>query len=152
MDGPELTHHGVKGMHWGKRKVPEPAGPAPKAPRRKADSEDVKVVGKHLTAVETHGTRVLSNADLQKVIARMNLERQYATLTEEKSVFDTGHSTVKKILELHGTAARIHKTLDDPLTKDIEKALKRARTFAKAARTVHKVATHPASKAVALLL
>ena len=66
----DLVHYGVRGMHWGVRR-------SNKVDTRSADVVRVDAAKKTIRKV---GTKALSNADLQAVVNRMNLERQYATL------------------------------------------------------------------------
>jgi len=112
----EIEQSGVKGMKWGVRKAGTGTPSAHKAAPRKADSEDVKNVDKQKEKIGTHGTRVLSNKDLQDVITRMNLEQQYDKLVEDNPV-ENGHKQVKKILDLVNTAQRIHGVYTSPLGK-----------------------------------
>lgn len=68
-----LSHYGVKGMKWGKRK----SGAVKEAP-----SEDAARVGNIHGRVKTQKTtRMLSNKELQDAITRMNLEQQYSRMT-----------------------------------------------------------------------
>lgn len=47
----------------------------------------------------------LTDEELRKIVSRMNLERQYNTLTTTQ--VDTGHQKVAKVLETAGTALAI---------------------------------------------
>lgn len=79
-----LAHHGVKGMKWGVR------NDGSSSTAKRSVSEDVqavreaksKIVRKH--SVGLHNTDALSNAELQRVVTRMNLEVQYSNLTKQK--------------------------------------------------------------------
>ena len=71
-----LEHHGVKGMKWGVRKPATSTGrkpnrpSAPKAKPKEKSKESIK---------PDHHT--MSNEDMQRVINRINLERQYKQVT-----------------------------------------------------------------------
>jgi len=66
-----LEHFGIKGMKWGvRRSDAELAAPS---------SDFVKSREKKSVA-KTSGTKALSNEELQLVITRMNLERQFSSL------------------------------------------------------------------------
>lgn len=66
-----LEHHGVKGMHWGvRRSAGSSTPPSADAARAAAAKKTVK----------TSGTKALSNAELQHLVTRMNLERQLAQI------------------------------------------------------------------------
>lgn len=62
----ELTHYGVVGMKWGKRKNPASADASRSASVR--------------TAVKKQGLHTVSNKDLQDAITRMNLEQNFKRL------------------------------------------------------------------------
>lgn len=63
-----LKHFGVKGMRWGLRRTP------------------AEIHGDHAVAdaarkkAKKHGTKALSNKELQDLITRANLEQQYSRL------------------------------------------------------------------------
>jgi ribosomal protein S18 acetylase RimI-like enzyme len=61
-----LSHHGVKGMKWGKKKNPPSADAA--------RSASVK------TTAKKQGLHTVSNKDLQEAITRMNLEQNFKRL------------------------------------------------------------------------
>lgn len=72
-----LSHYGIKGMRWGVRR------------RRGADglvekSADTQNAEKARAKVGKKGnTDALSNKELQDLVTRMNLERQFSTLTAQ---------------------------------------------------------------------
>lgn len=70
--GDFFEHHGIKGMHWGVRKAE--SHPA---------SEDSTRAGELHTRVKRGGTKTLSNEELQSLVTRMNLEKQYKNLSEK---------------------------------------------------------------------
>lgn len=71
-----LSHFGVKGMKWGVRSSKKPAIPS---------SEDSTRVSAIRDKARRGGTKTLSNRDLQEAINRMNLERQFKTLSPTKT-------------------------------------------------------------------
>jgi 2'-5' RNA ligase len=78
-----LAHFGVKGMKWGFRKDGVSAG------RKKAlpVHADAKKAASAKAKVGRRGnTKALSNDELQALVKRMNLEKQYKTLSSEKAV------------------------------------------------------------------
>lgn len=69
-----LTHHGVKGMHWGvKRKMTVPV--------EGHKSDDASKAHDVSQKIKTGGTHSVSNAELQHLVNRMNLEQQYSRLS-----------------------------------------------------------------------
>jgi len=97
----ELAHYGVKGMKWGTRREPTAitvkTRPGKRVKtyggKRQSASEDaIRVAGTRQKAKKST-TDSLSNKELQDLVARMNLEQQYARL----SAGSTGKG--KKIVE-----------------------------------------------------
>lgn len=87
-DANTLGHFGVKGMHWGQRKAAVKAAQSTDHTRAVALKKKVKS-----TKVSS-----LTNSELQTVIARMNLEKQWATLNPKKSRIAAGQKFVKALL------------------------------------------------------
>jgi hypothetical protein len=63
-----LEHHGIKGMKWGTRRV------------NSSSSEDATRTNDSLQRAKTGGTKALTTKDLQDLVTRLNLEKQYAQL------------------------------------------------------------------------
>lgn len=106
-----LEHHGVKGMKWGviRDKI-----------RNRPDhsSEDARAAKAHKKTVRKHGTKALSNEELQALVRRMNLESQFADLRKKQpSKFKTGHETVKNILEVAKTGQQVAQLAKGPAGK-----------------------------------
>jgi hypothetical protein len=103
-----LAHFGTLGMKWGVRR------------RQKEDlrSEDKKAADATKTTLKKHGTKALSNRELQQLVTRMNLERQYASLREsEPSRISSGHNAVKTILGFAKTGVDVYNTVNSPAGK-----------------------------------
>jgi hypothetical protein len=89
-----LRHFGVKGMHWGVRK------------ERGEPSEDHVRVSELRTKVKTgRGVHVLSNNELQDVNTRLNLEGNYARLTEGGNS-SAGEKFVDGLVGVGGSVAK----------------------------------------------
>lgn len=89
-----LSHFGVKGMHWGERKVRGPA------------SEDHVRVTDLRTKVKTgHGVHVLSNNELQDVNTRLSLETNYSRLVNGGET-STGEKFVDGLVGVGGSVAK----------------------------------------------
>lgn len=71
-----LEHFGVRGMHWGVRRA-RTSSPHPSSP------EAARARQLHTTA-RSHGTHSLTNAELQALVQRMNLETQYSNLNQRQ--------------------------------------------------------------------
>lgn len=82
-----LEHHGVKGMHWGVHSKSAGGTRSPIAGYRKLkDMERVRNLKRvQITVAPKHSkAEELSDDDLRKAIARMNLEQQYNSLIRTK--------------------------------------------------------------------
>lgn len=67
-----LAHFGIRGMKWGVRR----ANPSASIPA----SEDSVNAEASKAKIRTGGTKTLSNAELQNLVSRMNLEQQYGRM------------------------------------------------------------------------
>lgn len=84
-----LTHFGIPGMRWGRRKARSAAPKKP--PVRKPPTPDELPVPKKKIR-----TNDLSDADLRTAIARIQMEKQYAQLTAKKK--SVGRKVVEEVL------------------------------------------------------
>lgn len=73
-----LSHYGVLGMHWGVRRWDNARRAG--APLRHPPSADAAKAAQLQAKVRAGGTRSLSNVEMQQLVTRMNLERQYSSL------------------------------------------------------------------------
>lgn len=128
----DLTHYGVKGMKWGKRKTATSSLP---------DSND-HTVSRELVKKPL---RSMSNSEVQTLGKRLQLEKSYKELTAKPSKFAIGHKKVKAALGVAATASSIYAFANSPLGKAIKSQvgdaqnLARAKMAAQAAAKVSKV-------------
>lgn len=109
-----IKHYGIKGMKWGVRRSSEKRGQsnasklkekAKSLGRKTANDVDspeaakAKVLRAKVKA--NRSTDPLTNAELQHVIERMNLESKYSSLTKPKSVktIEGGKSFAQSIIK-----------------------------------------------------
>jgi hypothetical protein len=128
-----LEHHGVKGMRWGFRKG---SGGVSTARKRTPTSDDFKKaqaakakIGTSKTGKSAKKTAPLSNEELQSLVKRMNLEKQYSELSARDKKKVVGAKFVGDLIG--GTASGIVKTQasrygNELAQKQIEELLKRA--------------------------
>jgi hypothetical protein len=90
-----VSHYGVKGMHWGIRKASSgSSGPTPVTLKTKPGKKLKAQGGKGHEATDDamkaavsrqkakkSGTQALSNAEMEALVKRMNLEQQYKKLS-----------------------------------------------------------------------
>ena len=108
-----LEHYGVKGMHWGVRKRRSDSGPT---------SADAVKAKQHASTVQAHGTKALTNKELQTLVTRMNLEQQFSTLQQKSKKENPAAKFAKELLigigkEQAGKLAR------EQIAKQMAKAL-----------------------------
>lgn len=94
-----LEHYGVKGMKWGVIRsrtgsVGKAAGSLVKEAYK--PSKDYREVKKFQTKAKLGGVRTLDNREMQKVIQRMVLEKQYRELYGEHQLHDEAVSRAKR--------------------------------------------------------
>lgn len=118
----ELYHHGTKGQKWGIRKYQNEDGTLTEEGKKRyyanvsAQSaeqvlkESEKMASKAQTFTqETRGSKAirkdysnLSNEELQKRVARLNLERSYGDLTGDTKYVQTGKEKARETLQTIG--------------------------------------------------
>lgn len=77
-----LTHHGIKGMKWGVRRSRNKLRRADKKADKNDWSEDARVAAQ----IKTKSVKQMSNAELQKLNTRTQLEQTYAqNMAKQKS-------------------------------------------------------------------
>lgn len=83
MDNNELYHYGVLGMKWGVRRSPSQLGHKIRIKRKKKPSEPI-----HEDYKKAHSKKSvssMSDAELRNRNNRLQMERQYAQLTQRRA-------------------------------------------------------------------
>lgn len=102
-----LSHHGIRGMKWGKRNGPPyPLTQSSKSQaERKASTGKTKGSEKQTTeASSKKKVSDMSDSELKEAISRLQLEKQYKDLTKSESVKKSakGKEFVMDVLEKSG--------------------------------------------------
>lgn len=121
-----LAHYGVKGMRWGVTRTDAQLGTSKK---QQEVSEDFRNAANNKARIKAGGTKALSNKDLQAVITRENLERQYTQIaSQNKGLLDRGNTQTKRILGLGKTYNEVQAFMQTPGGKVVKNAFKAAAT------------------------
>lgn len=92
-----LSHYGVKGMRWGVRRTERQLARARKSRKTGGEtSKDAEEALRTFTKAKTKGTQSLSNEELKTLNARLNLERNFESLT--KSEMNPGAKFAQQML------------------------------------------------------
>jgi hypothetical protein len=112
-----LAHYGVKGMKWGVHRL----GGSSSSSEKPAPHEDALRANTYKTRAKKGGPDALSNAELQALVSRMNLEKQYSSLSPPTGAQKTG----KFIAELLVNAGKQQaaKLVNDQATKHVARLL-----------------------------
>lgn len=93
-----LAHVGIKGMRWGFRRSDAQLGKA------STDAADATRAAATQKAIKKAGsTSVASDADLNHLVNRLNLEKRYTDIKSSTSISTRTQSKVKKILSVGDT-------------------------------------------------
>ena len=80
----KLSHHGIKGMKWGVTRTRAQLARRPTGTRAQLDADSEDVSKAKATKEKIHANRgstdPISNKDLQHLVTRMNLEKNYRSL------------------------------------------------------------------------
>lgn len=119
-----LAHHGIKGMRWGHRKGASSSDSGStrvggarrvviKSPDATRARETAETIRQHKT------TDAVSNEDLQHLVRRLNLEKQFSQLSEESA--SAGKKALDDALSIGGNAAK--NTAQNLATKGLTKGI-----------------------------
>lgn len=115
-----LAHHGVKGMKWGVRKK---RGGVEAAPKRKDTHHDRA----EIDSLKRNKPKTLSNSEIQKINARLNLEKNLSSLKTEDAQrsIKLGKNWVDLAVAAAGTAGAVYGLSQTPLGKAVISGLKK---------------------------
>jgi hypothetical protein len=100
--GNELMHYGVKGMRWGViNSVARESGNILNESSKLSKMRNTRK--KH--AEDTKATSAMTDDDLRKRVSRLNLEKQYSTLSQES--ISKGRARFNRIVEVAGPVLAI---------------------------------------------
>lgn len=136
-----LQHFGVKGMKWGVHRreqagsvggrdvtITSKGGSRVKTSggRGHGPSEDALSAARSRQIARRSSTDSLSTKDLQNLVTRMNLERQYGQLKSHDSTVNAGMETAKKILAFGALANTAVLFAKSPAGQGVKLGIKKA--------------------------
>lgn len=129
----DAVQYGIKGMRWGVRRSDKELNAARKDGKKQPADEDAVNAVKTAQKINSAGSlNVVSSKELQQLVNRMNLEKQYVNLTTETPSQQKGKSFALKLIEnerdsllLRGQMGPVAKGIDALLTEGKGKHAKR---------------------------
>lgn len=107
-----ISHHGVKGMHWGVRRASSATSTSSRRAETHGDRQKVNELKKN-------SNRTLSNEELETIRKRLQLESNVSKLKTQTATVNRGHEVAKTILAVGTTAASIYALSQTPLGKRV---------------------------------
>ena len=120
----ELYHYGVKGMKWGIRKEHQRSDSRKKRSKMEDWSDDAKEANR----ISKKKVSQMSNAELQQLNNRKNLEQQYSRLNP--STISRGMKYVATVATITGTAITLINNSDKiiKIGKDVVQKIKASKS------------------------
>ena len=109
--GGELRHWGVKGQKWGVRRYQNKDGSlTERGKKRRKDTSNWSEDAKEAARIKQKTVNEMSNAELQKLNTRQNLERQHSQLNP--STVARGIAAIGATAALMGTILKVYNNSD----------------------------------------
>lgn len=118
----ELVHHGIKGMKWGIRKKSDQSS---KKEPLEISSDSMNAM-KAKNKLSRKGTQALSNKELQDIITRENLLRQYNRITPaQKSAGSKVYQGIKTTVKYANEAYNMYNSPAGKMMRETIKTVKK---------------------------
>ena len=104
----ELKHYGILGMRWGIRRFQDKSGRLTRAGQKRYGNDNDK---------DHKRLEDMTDAELQRMVNRLNLENQYKNLTRKPETKSRGQQMAENILKFTGSVIVVSKTAIDLYNK-----------------------------------
>jgi hypothetical protein len=137
-----LAHVGIKGMKWGIRRSDTQLAKASSHPGTSDDAAKAKAT---LSAIKKGGTSAVSDADLNHLVNRINLEKRYSEIKSSTSLSKKTHTKMRSLLSVGDTINTAVKFAGSPAGRILASklGLKNVTDVASKAIKDSKIATNP---------
>lgn len=128
-----LAHYGIRGMKWGVRRS---RAELAKTRAGHEPSSDASAARRTQAQVKKGGIGSVSNADLRALNERLNLEKNYKSLTSSKQ--KDGQSFVEKVVKGGKTMNDVYKFYNSPVGTAMRTQVTKLKGLAKAGTGKHR--------------
>ena len=112
-----FAHYGVKGMRWGVRKSRSESSAKSKTKTQKSADyiESRQLKSRPLSS--------MSNAEIERLNRRLQLEKSYSELTANKRSLEKGRTEVDRVLKYGETMNRVYKLATSKMVRSVARAI-----------------------------
>lgn len=135
----ELTHYGIPGMKWGRRKsrpglTKGRVGPSGKFEKPVGPKKQVQKHVKGKTDLTKKPVEKMSDNELRNRINRMQMEEQYSRLSSQRNVLGRGMKYTTATVATVGTVTSVISAYNSPGGQAVRKAITASVNAARTAR------------------
>lgn len=134
MNNNYLEHYGIKGQKWGIRRYQNRDGTLTLAGKKRSADHTENNESYHEDYKAVHddkSVKTMSDAELKKRLARLNMEQQYSKLTHKDTAYEKGMRYAKKTIETVTTVKTLYNLTKKvaPKVKNLTKKVAHSDTY-----------------------